>query len=164
MRAPGATTSGLITMSYRVGPRELNGATVSSDRAAVPCVSSAPTVSTDGSLPGDVTPPNTILPSVVLPTFPADATTTMPAATARSAASHKRIVPVRLQHRRADREVDHADVVLRPVLDRPVDRLDDAAHRARAFVVEHAQVHEKGAGGHSLNVTRVRRLRRPGRR
>ena len=48
--------SGLANASYQLGPRELNGATWSSDRTGVPCVSRAPTVMADGALPGEVMP------------------------------------------------------------------------------------------------------------
>src|ERR671935_201424 len=54
MRRPGATRSGFSTRSKRVGPDELNDATVSSPRSAVPFVSSAPMVIAYGELPGDV--------------------------------------------------------------------------------------------------------------
>ena len=53
MWLPGAATSGLMMRSYFVGPFELYFASVSSDRAAVPCVSIAPTVSAYGLLAGD---------------------------------------------------------------------------------------------------------------
>ena len=74
--------------SYRVGPRELNVATVSSERSGVWCVSSAPTVRACGLLPGAVVPPSTCVPSASRPKFPAAVTTTMSALTARSTASH----------------------------------------------------------------------------
>jgi len=48
--------SGFANASCQVGPRELNGATPSSDRTVVACVSSAPAVIADGALPGDVMP------------------------------------------------------------------------------------------------------------
>src|SRR5687768_13046872 len=86
MRVPGATTSGLTAMSNRVGPRELYGATTSSDRSRVPLVSTAPTVSAAGEFPGEVIPPRIGAPVDVAPWFPADATTTMPALTARATA------------------------------------------------------------------------------
>ena len=53
-RLPGATTSGFSTRSNSVGPREDYFATVSSDRFTVSCMSTAPTVSAAGSLPGEV--------------------------------------------------------------------------------------------------------------
>ena len=49
---------------------------------------SAPTVMAYGELPGDSIPPMTGVPSAVFPRLPAAATTTIPAATARSTASH----------------------------------------------------------------------------
>ena len=54
---PGATRSGFAAPSIAEGPRELNAATASSLRSAVPRVSAAPTVSTQGALPGAVIPP-----------------------------------------------------------------------------------------------------------
>src|SRR5207302_1648503 len=57
---PGAETSGFTARSYAVGPRELNVATVSSDRPGVPHVFSAPTVIAYGELPGDAMLPSTI--------------------------------------------------------------------------------------------------------
>ena len=60
--------------------------TSSSNLAEVPKVLMAPTVSAPGELPGEVTPPKTLVPSFALPKFPAEHTTTMPAATARSTA------------------------------------------------------------------------------
>src|SRR4026209_530034 len=56
-RWPGATTSGLASASYHVGPRELYGATTSSWRVTVFCVITAPTVMAECALPGDVMPP-----------------------------------------------------------------------------------------------------------
>src|SRR3954447_5854214 len=67
MRVPGASRSGLTARSYRVGPRELYGATVSSDVSTVPCVSSAPTVIAYGELPGDAMPPRIGAPVSVCP-------------------------------------------------------------------------------------------------
>ena len=65
---PGATRSGLSRLSgwrtpavsvqaLRLGPRELNRFTVSSLRATVAWVLTAPTVITEGSLPGALTRP-----------------------------------------------------------------------------------------------------------
>src|SRR6266852_314709 len=84
---PGATRSGLTRRSYRVGPRELYDVIVSSDRTTVPCVFNAPTVMASGEFPGDVIPPHTGRPSGARPRFPAEATTTRPAACACSTAS-----------------------------------------------------------------------------
>ena len=47
----------------------------------------APTVSTQGALPGAPMPPYCGVPSADLPMLPAEATTTMPASTARLAAN-----------------------------------------------------------------------------
>src|SRR6195256_1784971 len=69
-----------------LGPRELNAGIVSSLRSTVPTWLDAPTVSTHGALPGDVTPPYCPRPSALRPLLPAEATTTMPALTAASVA------------------------------------------------------------------------------
>ena len=69
------------------GPRELYGAYTSSSRDTVPSVLDAPTVRTQGALPGAVMPPYCGLPFAFFPRLPAAATTTMPASTARLAAS-----------------------------------------------------------------------------
>src|SRR6185436_4526174 len=87
MPTPGATRSGLAPASIAVGPRELNAAMVSSLRSTVPMWLDAPTVSTHGALPGDVTPPYWPCPLAPRPLLPAAATTTMPELTAVSAAS-----------------------------------------------------------------------------
>ena len=67
IRVPGATTSGFTPKSYFVGPRELYGASLSSDVSTVPFVSIAPTVIANGELPGDVTPPRIVAPVDVCP-------------------------------------------------------------------------------------------------
>src|SRR6185436_16581048 len=72
---------------YIVGPRELNDAIVSSWRRTVPLVLEAPTVMTQGALPGEPIAPYCASPLAALPRLPAAATTTMPASTARLAAS-----------------------------------------------------------------------------
>src|SRR5262245_4531226 len=87
MPTPGATRSGLATKSIADGPRELNPATVSSDRFAVPLWLEAPTVITHGALPGAPIAPYCALPSAPRPRLPAAETTTRPASTARFAAS-----------------------------------------------------------------------------
>jgi hypothetical protein len=61
---------------------------VSSPRAIVPQVFSAPTVSAIGELPGEVIPPSTRLPSGLRPSLPAETITVRPAAAARATASH----------------------------------------------------------------------------
>jgi hypothetical protein len=53
---PGASRSGFATRSW-VGPWLENGATTSSETCAVPELSSAPTVTTNGSSPGFVIVP-----------------------------------------------------------------------------------------------------------
>src|SRR5688572_14061189 len=84
---PGARTSGLTKPSYHVGPRELNGDTSSSKRELEPLLRSEPTVRADGALPGELIPAYPISPVTGFsPLLPADTTTTMPAATARSTA------------------------------------------------------------------------------
>ena len=85
---PGARRSGFTTRSYIDGPRELDIATVSSDRSTVPHVLSAPTVIAYGELPGDVMPPMAGRPLGVFPLLPAAATTTIPACTAWLTAWH----------------------------------------------------------------------------
>src|SRR5471032_2090293 len=102
---PGAATSGFTAPSYRVGPRELYVATVSSSRLTVPCVLSEPTVIASGELPGDVMPPRIIVPSAATPSFPAAATTTMPACTASATASQSGSVAagsIRAEHAHVD--------------------------------------------------------------
>src|SRR5215510_554626 len=88
IRLPGAARSGLTAKSYFVGPRELYVAIVSSERLAVPHVLMAPTVIAYGELPGEVMPPSIGAPLSAMPSLPADATTTIPAATARATAWH----------------------------------------------------------------------------
>src|SRR4051812_5658443 len=55
---PGATRSGFAWLSIALGPRELNGATVSSARSTVPLWLEAPTQITHGALPGAPMPPD----------------------------------------------------------------------------------------------------------
>lgn len=86
MPTPYASRSGFAAWSNLVGPRELKLASVSSPRDGVPWWLAAPTVSTQGAFPGHVTPPYCSLPLSCVPRFPAAATTTMPAFTARRAA------------------------------------------------------------------------------
>src|ERR687897_589650 len=69
---PGARTSGLRTPSW-VSPRLDHGASESSPRIHVPLSSSAPTVTTHGSLAGA-----NVTPSWVAPSLPAAATTVRP--------------------------------------------------------------------------------------
>ncbi len=57
MPTPGATMSGFASKSIADGPRELNDAIMSSARLTVPSWLDAPTVSTQGALPGAVMPP-----------------------------------------------------------------------------------------------------------
>src|SRR5918994_5385445 len=84
---PGATRSGFALFPPAPGPRELNVATVSSERSDVPMWLDAPTVRTHGALPGAVTPPYCIRPSALRPRLPAAAVTTIPSRTTRLAAS-----------------------------------------------------------------------------
>src|SRR5687768_5239396 len=79
--------SGLTKPSYHVGPRELKGDTSSSARELVDLCRSDPTVRADGALPGELMPAYPISPVTGFsPLLPAETTTTMPAATARSTA------------------------------------------------------------------------------
>ncbi len=87
MPTPGATMSGFAWKSSAVGPRELKPATVSSERSTVPLWLEAPTVITQGALPGAPTAPYCGLPSGPVPRLPAAEMTTRPASTARLAAS-----------------------------------------------------------------------------
>src|SRR5687767_815281 len=57
MPVPGATTSGFASKSIAAGPRELYPAITSSVRMTVPSWLYAPTVRTQGALPGAVMPP-----------------------------------------------------------------------------------------------------------
>ena len=68
------------------------------------------------------------------------------------------IVPVGLQHGRAERQVDDADVVLTLVIDRPVDGFDHIARHTRPVVSKHPQAHDVRA---RRNAAIRRRLRRP---
>ena len=67
-------------LTYQRTPteRELKLATVSSDVLTVPAVLEAPTVRTQGALPGHRIPPYCSCPLAFFPRFPAAATTTMP--------------------------------------------------------------------------------------
>src|SRR5580704_17470096 len=75
---PGATRSGLAPKSMYVGPDELKAAIVSSARVSVPIVLEAPTVRTQGALPGAVIAPYCSWLRVFSPKLPAAATTVMP--------------------------------------------------------------------------------------
>ena len=106
----------------------------------------APTVRTHGALPGAVMPPYCGWPCASRPGLPAAATTTMPASTARLAASVSGSVVYGLVHAGGDREVDHADVERGAVRDRVVDGRDDVADVAVAGAVERLEHDELGAG------------------
>src|SRR4029079_12079660 len=67
-------------------PRELNSAITSSERHTVPSWLYAPTVMTQGALPGAPIAPYCVWPRLFLPWLPAAVTTTIPASTARFAA------------------------------------------------------------------------------
>ena len=62
--------------------------TLSSLRAVVPLKLTAPTVMTDGSLPGELMRPYVSVPSSPVPKLPAATTTVMPAALALRTATH----------------------------------------------------------------------------
>ena len=78
MPCPGATRSGFESKSTKVGPDELKLAIVSSARVSVPLVLEAPTVSTQGALPGAVIAPYCSSPAAFFPMLPAAVTTVMP--------------------------------------------------------------------------------------
>ena len=63
--------------------------------------STDPTVMADGALPGDWMPHRMVLPSAVLPVFPADTTTTMPAVDRPLNRLHQWIIADRLEDRMA---------------------------------------------------------------
>src|SRR5688500_16378436 len=92
-RLPGAMRSGLTIWSGCVGPRLLYDAIESSSREAVPASFDAPTVMTQGLLPGLLmepycTPPS-LLSATTRPRLPAAHTTTSPDFQAASAARHR---------------------------------------------------------------------------
>ena len=64
----------------------------------------------------------------------------------------ERVGDARPGHAVAQREVDDADAVLRPVGDHPVDAGEHAAGRARALTVEHADVDQVRPGGRTALV------------
>ena len=73
-----ALLTGFESKSMKVGPDELKLAIVSSYRVSVPLVLEAPTVSTQGALPGAVIAPYCSCPCAFLPMLPAAVTTVMP--------------------------------------------------------------------------------------
>ena len=159
MPVPGATMSGLASKSMAEGPRELNGAIDVVRRRPCLRVLDAPTVSTQGALPGAVMPPYCGWPSAFLPRLPAAATTTMPASTAPLGRERQRVGVVGLGDRRAHREVDDADVVGRAVRDRPVERGDHVADDAAAVAVEHLQANQVRVRARSRRASRACRSR-----
>ena len=78
--------SGFASKSSAEGPRELKSAMTSSARPTVPWWLDAPTVKTQGALPGAAMAPYCNCPSRFFPRLPAAVTTTIPASTARFAA------------------------------------------------------------------------------
>ena len=144
---PGATRSGFWTRSIRLGPSELNAATESSRRSAVPLWLAAPTVSTHGAFPGDVMPPNWGCPRVV-PAKVAGGRDDDDAGVDRAPGRERqRVGPVGLVHAGRDRQIDDPDVVDGALLDRVVDRRDRAADEPVAELVErpqHDQVRARG--------------------
>ena len=72
----------------------------------------------------------------------------------------QRIVAIRLQHRRAHRQVDDPHVEVVAVRDRPVDRLDHVADVARPGVAQHPQVQQIRARRHAAVILRVDRRAR----
>ena len=118
----------------------------SSVRNAVPLVSTAPTVMTEGSLAGERTPPVLHRPLVLAADVAGrghdDEATLTAFCTARFSGS----AAVGLDDRVADREVDDADAVFAAMLDDPFDRRDDVAGLADAAVVQHLERDDARAG------------------
>ena len=124
--------------------------------APSPRVFTAPTVSTDGVLPGDDhrRRRSAARPSV-LPKLPAAATTRIPASTARCAAWHN-------GSSRYDSNTGCPSdrLMIRmlnavAVRDRPVDRLDHVRRRPRPVRPEHLQVHDPRARRHAADSRRA---------
>ena len=125
-------------------PSSCTGAMTSSVRSTVPCVFVAPTVRTHGALPGAVMPPYCVSPDPLRPKLPAADTTTMPASTARFAASvsgSDRYDSVTAAP--TDRLMTRM-LYCRPVLHRPLQRRDHVADAALAVLVEHLEADEVG--------------------
>ena len=159
MWLPGRHQSGFITRSYSVGPRELYVATVSSRplRRARAC-RSRPTVIAHGLLPGDVMPPIhrpavRRLPEIARRRDDDDAGPDRPL----HRLAH-RIVAVRLQHRRAERQVDDAGCCTRArcSIAQSIASITSLAV-AGAVGAEHAQVDQVRARRDAAVVARLGR-------
>ena len=144
---PGATTSGLAMKSMAVGPRELNGAMVSSLRLAVPLAFDAPTVSTHGALAGAVMAPYCGLPLAFEADVAGRGDHDDAGIDGPLGGQGERVGVVGLEHARAERHVDDADVVSGAIGHRPVERLDDVADAALALAVERLERDQGGRRG-----------------
>ena len=155
MREPGATRSGFDSRSTAVGPRELYPATASSSRLVVPHV----VVGADGEHPRRVARRGDAAVLRVAGGIPPEVAGSGnhgdPRLHGAPGGQRERIGEERLGHRGADRQVDHADVVLGAVRDGVVDRLDGGADRAAADAVEHLERQQ------AAPAARRRRRRRP---
>ncbi len=96
----------------------------------------APTVITYGTLPG------TEMVIGLGPSLPADTTTTMPRTPGRHHGLIQRIVPVVRLRRRAERKVEHANLVLRRDWRRSSSRRRSRRCSDRTFAVERSHQHE----------------------
>ena len=136
---PGATRSGFAAQSMYVGPRELKPPIVSSARFGVPFVLDAPTVRTHGALPGRDDRAVLRLTGGVLALVAGSGDDHHSGVDDALGRERQRVGPVRLAHRRADRHVHDADVVLSVMREHPVERRDDVADRALAVGVENLE-------------------------
>jgi hypothetical protein len=137
-RRPGATTSGLAYASYQVGPRELNGATTSSERVTVFFVSTAPTVMADGALAGDGCHHND--------DTRGDRPFNRP---------NQRIGRCWLVNRVSERQIDDVDLQLRFAGNREIERGKHRARRAGAVRTEHFHANQPCAARDAA-ISRIR--------
>ena len=154
---PGAATSGFTARSYAEGPRELNVATVSSDRSTVPHVFSAPTVIAYGEFAGDEIPPRMTRPSGAVPGVACGDDHDNPGLHRLVDRFAQRVGGAGFHHGMAERQVDDADVVERAVGDDPFDACDDVAREAAAVGVEHSDVDETSRRARCRRHTPARR-------
>ncbi len=139
MPTPGATTSGFCARSIRLGPSELNGATESSRRSAVPLWLEAPTVKHPGGIARRRDPAELWLSPVVPAMVPRGGHHHDAGVDGAPCGQRQRVCVVRLVDPGRHREIDHADVESRPLLDRVVDRRNRVADVAVAVLVERPQ-------------------------